>query len=162
VSVGTSVALNPEIIVKSLRRRSCSTLVVLASCLAFPIAQAQAHTTQGSATPGNLSAHPWSSDGCSTPGANINSVPGTFSFLHSCIHHDGCYTGFPTNGTPTYWVSRLQCDTWFRADMDASCRWQHGPNPNGSLRGRVCMTTATTYYNAVRLFGSGYYGPVNN
>lgn len=123
---------------------------------------AAAHTSQGNATPGNNGAHPWPSDGCSTPGAKVSSVPGVFDFTHACIHHDGCYIGFPRDGRPTYWVSRLTCDTWFLGDLQASCRWQHGPDLTASWTGRQCATWASVYYRAVRTFGTGYLGPQNN
>jgi hypothetical protein len=126
-------------------------------------APASAHEGQGNATPANDGPHPWPTDACSTPGINVNSVPGVFNFRHACVHHDGCYKGFPRNGRPTYWVSRSQCDTWFLYDMQASCRWQHGPNPNGSFAGRQCMQMAATYHWAVRTYAAGAYkGPVNN
>lgn len=127
----------------------------------LPATPVAAHTGQGNATPGNNGPHPWPSDGCSTPGAKISSVPGIFDFTHACIHHDGCYIGFPRDGRPTYWVSRLQCDTWFLGDLQASCRWQHG-NVLSSWAGRQCSTWASVYYRAVRVFGTGYLGPLNN
>lgn len=140
----------------------CLILAVTASLILFTPGTAAAHTGQGSATPANNGPHPWPSDGCSTPGARISTVPGIFDFTHACIHHDGCYTGFPRQGRPTYWVSRLQCDTWFLGDMQASCRWQHGSNPSATWAGRQCTTWASIYYRAVRTFGTGYLGPQNN
>ncbi|HEY5877314.1 MAG TPA: hypothetical protein VIU11_00290 [Nakamurella sp.] len=97
-------------------------LVIIVGLMLIATGPVAAHTDQGSATPGNNAAHPWPSDGCSTPGARISTVPGIFDFTHACIHHDGCYTGFPRDGRPTYWVSRLQCDGWFLGDLQASCR----------------------------------------
>lgn len=123
---------------------------------------AVAHTTQGSAIPSNDGAHPWPSDGCSTPGMSIDSVASIFSFHHACVHHDGCYIGFPGDGRPTYWTTRLQCDTWFLYDMQASCRWQHGTAPV-SWAARECLQWADNYLWAVRTYGSsGYKGPWNN
>lgn len=128
-----------------------------------PGSAASAHTGQGNATPANDGWHPWPTDACSTPGININSVAGVFNFRHACIHHDGCYKGFLVNGNPTYWVSRWQCDAWFLYDMQASCRWQHGANPQASWSGRQCMQWADNYHWAVRTHARGaYYGPTNN
>lgn len=137
-------------------------LAVVAGLILVAPATADAHIGQGNATPANNGPHPWPSDGCSTPGANVSRVPGIFDFTHACIHHDGCYIGFPRDGRPTYWVSRSQCDSWFFGDLQAGCRWQHGPNPNATWAGRQCATWASVYYQAVRTFGTGYLGPQNN
>ncbi len=138
-------------------------LILIALSFGLAADPADAHTGQGNATPGNDGYHPWPTDGCSTPGININSVAGVFNFRHACIHHDGCYTGFPLNGTPTWWTSRSQCDSWFLYDMEASCRWQHGSNPYATAAGRQCMQWAANYFYAVRTFASGAYkGPSNN
>ncbi|MFV0306674.1 MAG: phospholipase A2 [Desertimonas sp.] len=128
-----------------------------------PGSTALAHTGQGNATPANDGWHPWATDGCSTPGANVNSVWGIYNFRHACVHHDGCYTGFPRNGQATYWVSRAQCDAWFLSDMRASCRWQHGSDLSATWRARSCNTAANTYYGAVRAAGWwAYKGPWRN
>ena len=135
----------------------------VAVCSIVGTGVANAHTGPGNATPANDGWHPWPTDACSTPGININSVAGIFNFRHACIHHDGCYKGFLTNGRPTYWVSRSQCDSWFLYDMQASCRWQHGSDPNQSWAGRQCMQWAANYHWAVRTYARGaYYGPWNN
>ena len=142
--------------------RLIATLTMLVVAAGFAAQPASAHTTQGYATPANDGPHPWPTDACSTPGININSVAGIFNFRHACIHHDGCYKGFPRNGVATYWVSRSQCDAWFLYDMQASCRWQHG-DPYASWAGRQCMQWAANYHWAVRTYASGAYtGPVNN
>ena len=143
-------------------RRTAAALILLVGLLLVVDGRADAHTSQGTATPGNNGPHPWPSDGCSTPGAKINTVPGVFDFTHACIHHDGCYTGFPRDGRPAYWVSRLQCDSWFLGDLQASCRWQHGTDLNATWAGRQCATWASVYHRAVRTFGTGYIGPQNN
>jgi hypothetical protein len=128
-----------------------------------PSGEAEAHTTQGRATPGNDGPHPWSTDGCSTPGIKISSVRGVFNFRHACEHHDGCYKGFPRDGKPTYWVSRSQCDLWFLYDMQASCRWQHGDDPSATRTGRDCEQWASNYLYAVRTHAArGYLGPDND
>lgn len=90
---------------------------------------------------------------------NIQQEP---AFNHACKHHDGCYEGFPRNGRPTYWVSRLQCDDWFQADMSASCVETYlGRSPQQLIA--VCSSSVGTYYAAVRAGGGpGYRGPDNN
>ena len=143
--------------------RSLLLTAVVALILVITAGTASAHTGQGSATPGNDGPHPWATNGCSTPLVRVNAVPGIYDFGHACKHHDGCYTGFPRNGQPTYWVSRSQCDAWFLYDMQASCRWQHGANPSSSWAGRQCEQWASNYLLAVRTYGSGgYHGPVND
>ena len=138
-------------------------LAIVLTVVTLPVAAASAHTTSGYATPGNDGPHPWTTDGCSTPGANVNAVSGIYDFGHACKHHDGCYIGFPRNGVATYWVSRWQCDAWFLYDMQASCRWQHGSNPSATWAGRQCEQWASNYHWAVRTYGSsGYKGPQNN
>lgn len=135
-------------------------LIAMVLAVAPTTATASAHTTSGSATPGNDGAHPWPTDGCSTPGANVNAIAGIFDFGHACKHHDGCYIGFPRNGAATYWTSRSQCDAWFLYDMQASCRWQHGPDPATTWIGRQRQQWASNYLWAVRAYGaSGYKGP---
>jgi len=132
-----------------------------AFALAFA-STAGAHSGQGNALPDNEGAHPWDTDACSTPGININSVAGIYNFRHVCIHHDGCYKGFPSSGKPTYWVSRSQCDAWFLYDMQASCRWP-ARGPGRDVGGRRCMQWATNYHYAVRTHASGAYkGPTND
>lgn len=113
----------------SLMRRAATAIGIAAALALVPLQAASAHTTQGNATPGNDGWHPWPSDRCSTPGANTNAVRGIFDFGHACVHHDGCYIGFPRNGRPTNWATRAQCDSWFLYDMQASCRYLHGANP---------------------------------
>lgn len=139
------------------------TAVLCASVFVLPAAVAQAHTTNGYATPANDGTHPWTTNGCSTPGVRVNAVAGIYDFGHACKHHDGCYIGFPRNGQPTYWTSRWQCDAWFLYDMQASCRWQHGSNTSATWAGRQCEQWASNYHWAVRTYGSGgYKGPWNN
>ncbi len=145
------------------RRTLMLALVCAIMTIVAPVA-AGAHTTQGSATPGNDGPHPWPTDRCSTPGFNVNAVNGVFDFGHACVHHDGCYTGFPQDGGPTYWTDRQQCDAWFLYDMQASCRWLHG-NPHATWQGRQCMQWADNYHWGVRTYGSGAYqgpGELNN
>jgi hypothetical protein len=147
-------------------KRLITTLTITGLCTAgawgLSGGTAAAHTGQGPAVPANHGWHPWPTDGCSTPGANIGAIPGVFDFGHACVHHDGCYKGFPLNGQPTYWVSRSQCDQWFIDDMNASCRWQHATGL-GSASGRTCEATARAYRWAVRTFaGPAYVGPYND
>jgi hypothetical protein len=147
--------------VRRSRKRGIALVILVLALAAFAPA-AGAHTTQGYATPGNDGWHPWDTDRCSTPGANINAVPGVFDFGHACVHHDGCYKGFPksSGGPPTYWVSRSQCDYWFLLDMQASCRWKHGGNPSATWAGRQCLQWASNYHWAVRTYGrNAYKGP---
>lgn len=132
--------------------------MMIAASVAFA-PSAVAHTSGGSATPGNWGGHPWPENGCSF---SPDGVPGIYSFRHACAHHDGCYIGFPRNGTPTYWTSRLQCDNWFLSDMTASCNWQHGWAAV-TYWGRGCLAAAAAYYGSVR--GGGWYwykGPWRN
>lgn len=137
-------------------------LLVVALCLTLDSAIATAHTGQGNAVPANDGWHPWPTDGCSTPFIRISSVPGVYDFRHACVHHGGCYKGFPRNGRPTYWTSRLQCDTWFYNDMIASCRWRHGPRINWPA-GPACRSGARLYHGAVRRLGAfAYKGPWRN
>lgn len=147
---------------RSQRSELSIALVVLLftiGCLAAPVG---AHTGQGNATPGNDGYHPWPTDACSTPGINVNSVAGVFNFRHACIHHDGCYSGFPVNGSATWWTSRSQCDSWFLYDMQSSCRWQHG-DPFATWAGRQCMQWAANYHWAVRTFAAAAYkGPIRD
>lgn len=118
---------------------------------------ASAHLGTEPATPSNMTdSHPWPYDGCSTPGARINSQPGVFDFLHACIHHDGCYGGYDRFGDPDATISRLRCDNTFLADMRASCAEEHQSDPN-SQTAMQCRNTATLYYTAVRLFGRQFY-----
>lgn len=122
-----------------------------------------AHTTAGRATPSNdTPSHPWPTDGCSTSWVapdilNVNSIPGVYNFRHACVHHDGCYKGFPRDGVATHWVARETCDSWFLYDMQASCRERHGPHPRNTWAGRQCMQWAANYYYAVRELGAGAY-----
>ena len=124
---------------------------------------AGAHTSTSSATPGNDSAHPWKSNGCGPSGAGLiipDSMPGIFNFNHPCDHHDGCYGGSSRTGATPYWVSRQSCDSSFKSDMIASCRWKHGSDLNKTWSARRCAGFADTYYNAVRKSGKGSYkGP---
>lgn len=84
-------------------------------------------------------------------------MPGVFNFNHACKHHDGCYTGFPRKGVPTYWVSRRQCDDWFYDDMIASCKEYEWDMFD------LCRNSAELYYGAVRAEGGpGYQGKENN
>lgn len=128
------------------------------TCL-LPTAHAAAHTTGGSALPSNDGPHAWKAHpsdelACSMP-LNIPQEP---AFNHACKHHDGCYEGFPRDGEPTHWVSRLQCDDWFRADMTESCVEVYGLEPLSQ-----CMAEVTAYYAAVRVGGrNGFHGPDNN
>lgn len=144
--------------------RLIATLAAAAFVLFGAVSPASAHTEQGNAVPGNDSAHPWPDNGCGGGGAlTLNSVAGVFDFKHACTHHDGCYGGFQREGSPTYWVSRSQCDTWFLFDMQASCRWQHGDQPEATENGRTCLRSATTYHQIARIFGRpNYAGPVND
>jgi Prokaryotic phospholipase A2 len=109
--------------------RSCAIAVLLAGALGASATPALAHTTQTPAVVSNMSAHPWSSDGCSKSPDQ--------PFLHACIHHDGCYA--------LKWASRATCDSWFLNDMRATCAEIRG--------GSVCTGAAWTYYLFVRAFG---------
>lgn len=118
------------------------------------------------ATPGNQTTHPWQSNGCGPTGAGWaipNSIIGVSNFKHACDHHDGCYGEFKVNGVPTRSVSRQICDNEFLADMQASCRWQHGADLDATWASRRCSELSYVYYGAVRQFGGGSYsGPINN
>ncbi|MGI9002995.1 MAG: phospholipase A2 [Pseudonocardia sp.] len=117
---------------------------------------ALAHTGDAPATPSNQDAggHNWSFDGCSTPGATVDRVPGVFDFGHACIHHDGCYQGLDRTGEPAQ-ISRLRCDNLFLADMRASCAEMH-PNATTQAAQR-CYNSARLYYSAVRAFGGRFF-----
>jgi hypothetical protein len=127
--------------------------------LAMVPGTSSAHTGQGNATPSNMGgSHGWETDLCTE---SLDQWPGAFDFRHACIHHDGCLTGFPRSGVPTYWTSKAQCDTWFRADLKATCRELHpsGPQPTLVAVARdICQQMANTYYIAVDAFSS-YKGP---
>jgi hypothetical protein len=50
----------------------------------------------------------------------------------------------------------------FKADMIASCKWQHGSDLTKTWSARRCAGFTDTYYNAVRKSGKGSYkGPAN-
>ncbi len=122
---------------------------------------ASAHTGQGNAVPSNAGGDPkvthpgWSDDYCTL---SPDSVPGILDFRHACVHHDGCYTGFPDgNAQPVYWAGKSQCDAWFLADIKASCDDQH-PWRSGWAYDR-CRNAADTYHWAVVEYGYGYKGP---
>lgn len=125
--------------------------------------QAHAHSSKTSAaTPGNASSHTWKSNGCGTDFLKLdkvipNKISGVMNFKHACDHHDGCYGGWKVNGK---WVSRLGCDAKFKADMVASCKYQHGSKTYTSKNGLKCIALSGTYYSAVRNFGAlAYKGP---
>jgi hypothetical protein len=124
---------------------------------------ASATTTPGvNATPYNVTAHPWTSDGCTWVPDNgthsayvyIGRYPyGTsvlyaawWDFNHACMHHDGCYRG--------HWRDRATCDAWFLNDMNASCAALH---PSNSAARYVCGQKASQYYSGVRAFGQRAY-----
>ncbi len=118
---------------------------------------AGAHTSTSSATPGNDSAHPWKSNGCGPSGAGLvipDSMPGIFNFNHPCDHHDGCYGGSSRTGATPYWVSRQTCDSLFKSDMIASCKWKHGSDLNRTWSARRCAgfaePTTTRFARAAR------------
>lgn len=100
-------------------------------------------------------ANPPTTDGCSTPGANISRVPGVFDFRIPCQNHDYCYEGFDPAGNVAV-VSRFTCDNRFLRDMLASCTDPQATTPKNAKR---CRDTAYLYYAAVRIFGGRYYDP---
>jgi len=125
-------------------RALASAIVVLTTTLGL-LAPSPVEATTGhgaTATPANVTAHPWPYDGCS---ASPERGPG-WDFHHACIHHDGCYRG--------HWAGRRTCDDWFHRDMRASCLVLH---PSGGLGRWACNGIAALYWSAVRLFGSGAY-----
>jgi len=118
---------------------------------------ANAHFGQGNATPSNgggnpKASHPnWSDDYCTK---SLNGFPGSFDYRHSCVHHDGCYTGFPdANGRSVYWAGKAQCDAWFYNDLKATCGEQH-PGLLNAVSRRECLNLAWVYLKAVERFGN--------
>ena len=150
-------------------RRAVRSLFAIAVMALLPVfavvGTAGANTGTNAATPGNDSSHPLKSNGCGPSGAGLvipDSMPGIFNFNHPCDHHDGCYGGSSRTGASPYWVSRQTCDSLFKADMIASCKWQHGSDLTKTWSARRCAGFTDTYYNAVRKSGKGSYkGPAN-
>lgn len=129
--------------------------------LAFAYAGTAWGHGQGHAVPSNggedpKATHPdWSTDYCTL---SWNGIPGVWDFRHACVHHDGCYAGFPKNGRPVYWASKHQCDRWLFEDAQASCIDQH-PSRKGYFYLR-CWRAASDYYFAVQHnFNLGYKRP---
>jgi hypothetical protein len=123
-------------------RRWAAALTVL-GVLALTAGSAAAHPTRGAtATPRNMTGHPWSTDGCSN---SPERGPG-WDFHHACIHHDGCYRG--------HWAGQSTCDSWFLRDMRASCAVT---SPRAGLLRSFCSFIAGAYHQAVRLFGASAY-----
>jgi Prokaryotic phospholipase A2 len=131
-------------------------LVVLGFVLSWAVTPSIALAGDEPATPANAAAHEhtWNSPGCSIPGATLDSVPGVFDFQHACIHHGGCYQGLDRRGAPAT-IDRLRCDQLFHADLQASCGVMHGKSTN--WRAEECRSTADSYYEVVRSFGTAYY-----
>jgi RHS repeat-associated protein len=77
------------------------------------------------------------SDGCSTPGKNINGGPG-YSFSRACATHDYCYDLLRYGAAG---VSRSSCDRVLYFDLFSSC-------PIGRYSA-ACAGQATLYYEAV-------------
>ena len=122
--------------------RSCGAALAAAALVllsAGPAAATTSHTAV--ATPRTMSAHPWSTDGCS---AAPERGPG-WDFHHACVHHDGCYRG--------HWSTRRTCDGRFRRDLRATCAELH-PSAWGRW---PCLAVAEVYAAAVRLFGAEAY-----
>ena len=130
--------------------------VVLGLTLAWAVTPAGVHAADDPATPGNemLESHSWGENGCTLPGAAIDSVSGLFDFRHACIHHDGCYQGFDRMGDAAV-IDRMRCDELFRTDLTASCEYLHGTSQN--WRARECESTANAYYAVARSFGRTYF-----
>jgi hypothetical protein len=129
---------------------------VLGLTLAWAVTPAKVHAADAPATPGNemLESHPWGENGCTLPGAAIDSVSGLFDFRHACTHHDGCYQGFDRMGSSAV-IDRVRCDELFRTDLTASCEYLHGTSQN--WRARECESTANAYYAVARSFGRTYF-----
>lgn len=141
---------------RNIKRLSVIGAIVIAVAAYGPTV-ANAHTTSAPATPANMSSHPWPTNGCGVGPMIWSSTSGVFNFYHACVHHDGCYIGFPVNGRPTRWISRASCDVNFYSDMTASC--QYTPAANRSW----CYAQRDLYYQLVRRLGSPFYkGPLNN
>lgn len=129
----------------STRVRPLVVAVILVVGGAWTAGSAAAGATTGhgaTATPANMSSHPWSYDGCSS---SPERGPG-WDFHHACIHHDGCYRG--------HWAGRSTCDTWFRTDMRASCLVLH---PDNAWTRVACNGLAEVYHRFVRTFGDRAY-----
>ena len=135
--------------------------VFLLGIAAFGSGVAYGHMGQGNAVPSNAGGDPkvthpgWSDDYCTF---SPDQVPGILDFRHACVHHDGCYAGFPdASGQPHYWAGKRQCDDWFLGDMQASCADQHASR--WGWRYDRCMESARSYYRTVVDYGYGYKGP---
>lgn len=123
-----------------------SPVITAVSVVGLQVDSASAHTGSSPAV-GPMTYHPWENNGCT---GVPNSAWGIYSFGHACQHHDGCYEGA--------WASRYGCDSKFRSDMMASCRWQHSA---WSWRRYACYSAANTYYLGVRAFGGWFYNNGN-
>ena len=134
---------------------------VLGLTLAWAVTPAKVHASDAPATPGTemLESHPWGENGCTLPGAAIDSVSGLFDFRHACTHHDGCYQGFDRMGSSAV-IDRARCDELFRTDLTASCEYLHGTSQN--WRARECESTANAYYAVARSFGRTYFTGVGD
>lgn len=156
------MADTPRTSTPHLSRTTLSLLVlVLLACATTAPGDALGHRGQGNAVPSNAGGDPkqthpnWSDDYCTL---SPDRIWGVHDFRHACVHHDGCYSGFPdAQNRSVYWVSKNQCDRWFFEDMRASCRDTH-PGRSGWGHDR-CMDAAYTYYGAVLEHGRGYKGP---
>lgn len=84
----------------------------------------------------------WSSDGCSKSPDN----PFGFPFIPACHRHDFGYRNYKAAGTFDANKSRL--DDAFYADLKRVCATYSG------LKKTSCDSTAWTYYQAVKVFGS--------
>lgn len=138
-----------------LRRRARAVVLALLlgvlATTALPGAPAASASSRGRpATPGTMSSHPWSTDGCSVvPDRGttwLGWVPARYDFHHACVHHDGCYRG--------RWASRASCDRRFLDDLARSCRELH---PRAEARRRACGFRGLVYYVGVRAFGASAY-----
>lgn len=150
----------------SLRRRLlAAALLVTVIGLAGLQPSADAHSGSGTATPANDRHHPWSSNGCGPVGFGHvipDRVRHVFDFHHPCVHHDGCYQGYPTVDGVVRFQPRNACDFIFLRDMRASCHLLHGRDLTRTTRARQCASAASTYHQAVRRFGrASYRGPAS-
>ena len=84
----------------------------------------------------------WSTDYCSSSPDN----PFGFPFANSCVRHDFGYRNYKAIGTFSANKSRL--DSMLYADLQRVCARYSGATK------AACNSTAWTYYQAVRVFGS--------
>ena len=87
-------------------------------------------------------------------------IPGFYNFRDICNQHDVCYARF-SNGSHQYGTNewgRLTCDNQFLSNMNNYCynrfAW-YDPRRN------TCLSSAGTYYSAVRRLGAPFYYDYN-